>query len=148
MNINSPIERIEFRTMKITGTPKNGSKAVEIAYQILDSHRGIKTRYSGRNIKTLHLSKASVIAKFLFPEKMVGYIIGKHGRFTKRLLDEFGVVMRFERSPRVNFVDYHKQNACVMNGRMDNVQDGLCYVMRRVDEYYDYVKDRKPSAED
>ena len=93
--------------MRIIGTSKNASKAVEIAYQILDSHRGIKARYSTR-VKPLKLSRSSVVSKFLFPEKMVGYIIGKHGRFTKRLLDEFGVVMRFERAPRVNFVDYHK----------------------------------------
>jgi len=37
---------------------------------------------------------------------MVGYIIGKKGRFTKRMIDDYGVVMRFEKSPKVMFVDY------------------------------------------
>jgi hypothetical protein len=52
---------------------------------------------------------------------MGGYIIGKRGRFTKSVLDNYGVRMRFENSPKVNFVDYKDKDMCVLTGRMDDV---------------------------
>ena len=52
---------------------------------------------------------------------MVGYIIGKGGRFTKKILKESKVVMRFEKTVKVKFVKYKEQSTCVMSGKMDDV---------------------------
>jgi len=52
---------------------------------------------------------------------MIGYIIGKNGKYTKKMLDDYSVVMRFEKAPKINYINYKKTDMCVMNGRMDNI---------------------------
>lgn len=115
--------------MQITGAPESVSRAIESSYYILDSHRGIKSNYRRGYHRKLKLSSAVVQVKFLFPNFMIGYIIGKHGRFTKKLQEQYDCLMRFERSPKVYFVDYKKTDMCIINGRMDNIQDALCYIL-------------------
>jgi len=56
--------------------------------------------------------------------------------------------MTIESQPVLNFIDYKENDMCVLTGRMDDVQEALCFILSRVSEYFNFDQHQKKTTQD
>ena len=74
-------------------------------------------------------------AKFIVDTDACGFIIGKHGNFTKYLENNLGIYMRCDKDDN-NRILRSYQSICAMKGTLKDIQRGIKELCKRLEEYY------------
>ena len=64
-----------------------------------------------------------------------GFIIGRHGNFTKYLEHNLGIYMRCDKDDNNRILKSY-QSICTMKGTLKDIQKGIKEICKRLDEYY------------
>ena len=78
-------------------------------------------------------------AKFVVAEKSQGFLIGKHGSFTKCLMEN-GVYMKCYRD-RNNRALNSREGICSLHGTLADIEFAIKELIERLAAYFDHVKD-------
>jgi transcription antitermination factor NusA-like protein len=95
--INQRVSGMKHRSTHATGTPKALSKACAIMYNTMEEQA--YTVKGWKEIKNEPISKEDIklTAKFIVDTDACGFIIGKHGNFTKYLENRLEIYMRCDK---------------------------------------------------
>lgn len=80
--VNQPIHRMSHRTVKIDGEPKSIARAIAMIYGLLEE-RAEDFKDITEPAKPFNINTVKVTAKFVIDHKVVGFVIGRNGQFTK-----------------------------------------------------------------
>lgn len=109
-----------YRSTYATGTPRNLSKACGIMYNTLEEQAYLIKDWD--KIKTESISKEDVklTAKFIVDTEACGFIIGRHGNFTKYLEHNLGIYMRCDKDDNNRILKSY-QSICSMKGTLKDI---------------------------
>lgn len=95
--INQRVRGMTFRSTFAVGTPKTLAKACGIMYNTLEEQAYLIKDWD--KVKTESVSKEDIklTAKFIVDTEACGFIIGRHGNFTKYLEHKLGIYMRCDK---------------------------------------------------
>mmetsp|Transcript_19186 Transcript_19186/g.18843 ORF Transcript_19186/g.18843 Transcript_19186/m.18843 type:complete len:129 (+) Transcript_19186:217-603(+) len=80
--VNQPIHRMSYRTVKIDGEPHNIAHAIAMIYGLLEE-RAEDFKDINEPVKPFNISTVKMTARFVIDHKVVGFVIGRNGQFTK-----------------------------------------------------------------
>lgn len=80
--VNQPIHRMSHRTVKIDGEPKNIARAISMIYGLLED-RAEDFKDITEPAKPFNINTIKVTARYVIDHKVVGFVIGRNGQFTK-----------------------------------------------------------------
>ena len=88
---------MNFRSTHASGTSKDLSRAYSIMYNTLEEQAYLIKDWD--KIKTEQISKEDIklTSKFIVDTDACGFIIGRHGNFTKYLENNLGIYMRCDK---------------------------------------------------
>jgi hypothetical protein len=109
-----------FRSTYATGTPKSLAKACGIMYNTLEEQAYLIKDWD--KIKTESISKEDIklTAKFIVDTEACGFIIGRHGNFTKYLEHNLGIYMRCDKDDNNRILKSY-QSICSMKGTLKDI---------------------------
>ena len=137
------------RTVKIDGEPKKISRAVAMIYGVLEERADdfkdigetdkpftlsdLKTKES-KEVFDLHHTKCK--ASFVIDNKVVGFIIGRNGQFTKYWLEKYDVIFKIVDQRRFQKVIRRYEDVAILSGKLKDVQKWSDLLIEKVHDYY------------
>jgi predicted PilT family ATPase len=89
-------------------------------------------------VKPLTKQELKTIAKFVISEDSQGYLIGKHGIFTKQL-EDIGIYMHCGKE-QSNRALRGKEAVCSLEGTLKDIEDATEKIVKRLAAYYEASK--------
>lgn len=126
MVINQRNRNINFRSTFAVGSSKNLAKACALLYNTLEEQayqvkdwENIKPEIApNRGVDGKEDLKLT--AKFIVDTDACGFIIGKHGNFTKYLENKLGIYMRCDKDDNNKILKQY-QSICAMKGTLRDI---------------------------
>jgi len=120
MVINQRVRNMEFRSTFAVGSPKSLAKACTIMFNTIEEQAYLIKDWD--KIKTQQVSKEDIklTSKFIVDTDACGFIIGKHGNFTKYLENNLGIYMRCDKDDN-NRILRSYQSICAMKGTLKDI---------------------------
>ena len=118
--INQRVRGMTFRSTFATGTPRQLAKACGIMYNTLEEQAYLIKDWD--KVKTESVSKEDIklTAKFIVDTEACGFIIGRHGNFTKYLEHNLGIYMRCDKDDNNRILKSY-QSICAMKGTLKDI---------------------------
>lgn len=126
---------MKYRSTYAVGDPKSLAKACAIMYKTMEEQA--YTVKGWEQIKNEPIAKEDIklTAKFIVDTDACGFIIGKHGNFTKYLENKLEIYMRCDKDDNNRILKQY-QSICSMKGSLKNIKMGIKELGKRIDEYY------------
>lgn len=86
-------------------------------------------------IESIRKEDIKLTAKLIVDTDACGFIIGRHGNFTKYLEHNLGIYMRCDKDDNNRILKSY-QSICAMKGTLKDIQKGIKEICKRLDEYY------------
>lgn len=91
-----------------------------------------------QKVRQVHKSSIKTKAKFVISEDSQGYLIGKHGFFTKQLEDK-GIYMHCG-TDSGNEALRPREAVCSLEGTLEDIEEGTIMLVKRLESYYETSK--------
>lgn len=135
--VNQPIHRMSHRTVKIEGQPRNIARAIAMIYGLLEERaedfKDITEPAKPFNIKTI-----KVTAKFVIDHKVVGFIIGRNGQFTRYCLEKHDVILKIVDKRRYQKLRSY-EDVAILVGKLRDVQRCSDHLIEKVHDYFNNI---------
>ena len=95
--INQRVIGMQFRSAFATGSAKSLSKACSIMYNTIEEQAYMVKDWESVKNEPISKEDTKLNAKFIVESDACGFIIGKHGNFTKYLENSLGIYMRCDK---------------------------------------------------
>jgi hypothetical protein len=119
--VNQPIHKMSHRTVKIEGEPHNIATAIAMIYGLLEE-RAEDFKDIAEPAKPFNISQVKMTARFVIDHKVVGFVIGRNGQFTKLCLEKYDVILKIVDQRRYQKVIRSYEDVAILSGKLRDVQ--------------------------
>lgn len=133
--VNQPIHRMSHRTVKIEGEPSHIAQAIAMIYGLLED-RAEDFRDINEPVKPFNISTVKMSGRFVVDHKVVGFVIGRNGQFTKHCLEKYDVMLKIVDQKRFQKVVRSYEDVAILSGRLRDVQKCSELLIEKVNDYY------------
>lgn len=126
---------MQFRSVQIKGQLKRVTEAIGIIYDCLERQAHSVEDFQGKTATPINKEKLKITAKYVVHDEAQGFLIGRHGAFTK-CMSENGIYMKC-------FKDHHNralrksEAICSMAGFMSDIEHGTNELIKRLESFYE-----------
>jgi len=120
--VNQPIHRMSHRTVKIDGEPTNIAQAIAMIYGLLEERAEDFSKDITEPAKPFNIATVKMKALFVIDHKVVGFVIGRNGSFTKSCLEQYDVKLKIVDQRRFQKVIRSYEDVAILEGRLRDVQ--------------------------
>ena len=145
--VNQPIHRMSHRTVKIEGEPDNISQAIAMIYGLLEE-RAEDFKDITEPAKPFNINTVKMTARFVIDQKVVGFVIGRNGQFTKLCLEKYDVVLKIVDQRRYQKVVRSYEDVAILSGRLREVQKCSDLLIEKVHDYFNNITRSSYSSSD
>ena len=114
--------------------PRVQAAACKSIFELLEKNASIED-ISQPQVKPLSKSEIKTVAKFVISEDSQGYLIGKHGVFTKQL-EDIKIYMHCGKEEK-NKALRQREAVCSLEGNLQDVEKATEMVVKRLANYYE-----------
>ena len=136
--VNQPIHRMSHRTVKVEGQPRNIARAIAMIYGLLEE-RAEDFKDITEPAKPFNIKSIKVTAKFVIDHKVVGFIIGRNGQFTKYCLEKYDVIFKIVDQRRYQKIIRSYEDVAILVGKLRDVQKWSDNLIEKVHDYFNNV---------
>jgi exosome complex RNA-binding protein Rrp4 len=136
--VNQQLQGLPLCSIQLkTANPRQQGSTCRTIYEILERNArddDLKTVY----VKPLAKTEIKTIAKFVIAEDSQGYLIGKHGVFTKQL-EDIHIYMHCGKET-ANKALMPREAVCSLEGYLKDIEEATRMVLHRLQSFYEASK--------
>lgn len=90
-------------------------------------------------VKPFNIATVKVTARFVIDNKVVGFVIGRNGQFTKQWFEKYDVVLKITDQRRYHKVIRSHEDVAILSGKLRDVQRCSNHLIEKVHEYFNNI---------
>lgn len=126
---------MKLRSVSIKGNLRQTTQAVNLLYECLERNAYTVEDFESATAKPMSKDSIKTTAKFVISENSMGFLIGKHGAFTK-CLQENGIYMKCYKD-RHNRALKSREAICSLYGTLSDIEHAIKELIDRLVSYYE-----------
>ena len=136
--VNQTLPGLPYCSIELrTSSPRVQSSTCKQIYELLERQASSED-LKEQKVKQVTKSSIRTKAKFVISEDSQGYLIGKHGSFTKQL-EDIGIYMHCGKDQQ-NRALRPREAVCSLDGNLEDIEEATFMLVKRLEAYYEASK--------